>query len=200
MTISFQNSVRMIHERRHAMPSISEGAQDDEKRLDASESAEIDDILDEAMDETFSSSEGPTPPKTYRQGLSPTSSAASWEFQTPGNYKVVYESRLPEHGPNSNIKCSVPCASQTDPSFVARPCLTKLVRYFQPRVKDFKTPLVEDQDDSPQGALPQVEGAEGGTLLHTVSFYRRQQPSVQVTPQQKIVRRDEIKIQDEVTF
>ncbi len=57
----------------------------------------------------------------------------------------------------------------------------------------FKTPLVEAVEGSPQGLLPEVEGQEGSTLLHTVSFYRRQKPagtaSASTTPLQKIVRR-----------
>ncbi len=45
-------------------------------------------------------------------------------------------------------------------------------------------------ESSPQGPLPEVEGEEGSTLLHTVSFYRRQRPAVgTTTPHQKIVRK-----------
>ncbi len=42
---------------------------------------------------------------------------------------------------------------------------------------------------SPQGELPQVEGAEGQKLMHTVSFYRKQKAAnVNVTPLAKVTR------------
>ena len=62
---------------------------------------------------------------------------------------------------------------------------------------DFKTPLVEGVEQSPQGELPQVEGEEGGALFHTVSFYRRQKPNVNVTPHQKIVRNEKMTVTEE---
>ena len=71
------------------MPAISE---DNASTEDSN--CDIDDMLDEAMDDSGSvafTEEGPTPPKNARRsavsvgtsGASPTSSAASWEFTTP---------------------------------------------------------------------------------------------------------------------
>ncbi len=67
------------------MPAISEdGSTEDDG------GCEIDDMLDEALDESgstaFTQEDGPTPPKAPRQSaraMSPTTSAASWEFETP---------------------------------------------------------------------------------------------------------------------
>ena len=77
------------------MPAISEDNASTECG-DAESNCDIDDMLDEAMDDSGSvayTEEGPTPPKTARRsavsmgttcgGASPTSSAASWEFTTP---------------------------------------------------------------------------------------------------------------------
>ena len=71
------------------MPAISE---DNASTEDSN--CDIDDMLDEAMDDSGSvafTEEGPTPPKNARRSAvsvgtsaaSPTSSAASWEFTTP---------------------------------------------------------------------------------------------------------------------
>lgn len=70
------------------MPAISED------NASTADSCDIDDMLDEAMDDSGSvayTEEGPTPPKNARRSAvsigtsatSPTSSAASWEFTTP---------------------------------------------------------------------------------------------------------------------
>lgn len=55
---------------------------------------------------------------------------------------------------------------------------------------DFKTPLVEGITASPQRQLPEVEGSEGGKLLHTVSFYRKAKAAEAggATPHAKITR------------
>ena len=56
---------------------------------------------------------------------------------------------------------------------------------------DFKTPLVAGKAaDSPSRGLPEVEGEEGHKLLHTVSFYRKQQggSGSGATPSRRIVR------------
>ncbi len=85
------------------MPSISEARHDDDaddEDHDMSGSmGDIDEVLDEALDVSGSTnfqSEGPTPPKHSRMrspgkgmGLSPTQSAASWEFETPSTSKAV---------------------------------------------------------------------------------------------------------------
>ena len=70
------------------MPAISEDNASTE--CDAESNCDIDDMLDEAMDDSGSvayTEEGPTPPKNARRSAvsvgSPTSSAASWEFTTP---------------------------------------------------------------------------------------------------------------------
>jgi hypothetical protein len=169
--------LRLMQDRRNAMPPISErsptGQDEDAEMTMTTQSGEIDDMLDEALgDDSYISnyrSEGPTPPKTARMvsGHSPTSSAASWEFQTPqGTHKVL--------------------------SFGINFCEQSPGIYFllqQQHQKDFKTPRVEELIRSPQqGELPEVEGEEGSKLLHTVSFYRKQQTNVNVTPHQKIVR------------
>ena len=63
---------------------------------------------------------------------------------------------------------------------------------FQPHhhQRDFRTPLVDGMDRaSPKGELPQIEGEEGSKLMHTVSFYRKEQKAnVNVTPLPKVVR------------
>ena len=113
---------------------------DEEDQDMTSESADIDDMLDEALEDDDQESL-PTPPKHARRsrsGLSPTASAASWEYRTPVNTGK--------------------------------------------KQKDFKTPLVEGLNESPQQDLPQVEGDEGSNLFHTVSFYRRQKPNVSDNP------------------
>ncbi len=163
------------------MPSISENSRDDDGDHDMSESAgDIDDMLDEALDDSGSTnfqSEGPTPPKHARtrspgkqgKSLSPTQSAASWEYETPVSKREVR-------------------FAQCQKWLETNRCSYTLLFPLQ-RPDKFKTPLVEAVEGSPQGPLPEVEGEEGSTLLHTVSFYRRQKPSVTTTPHQKIVRR-----------
>jgi len=88
--------LRLI-ESKKAMPSISEAspgaAEDDDEAGEEGEEGDmsggIDDMLDEALDVSGSTAndEGPTPPKQRRGGggggLSPTQSAASWEYSTP---------------------------------------------------------------------------------------------------------------------
>lgn len=146
------NAARMMEARR--MPAISEDRthHDDDEMMD-SEAGDIDDMLDEALDDSHST-RGPTPPKARRIGLSPTASAASWEFQTP-----------------------VSTAGK--------------------KSKDFKTPLVEGLQHSPQGPMPAIEGDDGTSLTHTVSFYRRQKPVVTFTPHEKIVRNAKMDVADE---
>merc|ERR1719414_1016158 len=110
---------------------------------------DINDMLDEALDDSqVIADTGPTPPKVAKSGRSSspsTSSAASWEFQTP---------------------------------------LSTAAR------RDFKTPRVDNITDSPQAELPQVETESGSssTLMHTVSFYRKQKPAGNITQLGKIIR------------
>ncbi len=116
---------------------------------------DINDMLDEALDDSqVIANSGPTPPKVAKSGRSSspsTSSATSWEFQTP---------------------------------------LSTAAR------RDFKTPRVDNITDSPQAELPQVETESGSssTLMHTVSFYRKQKPASNVTQLGKIVRNNAVAI------
>ena len=118
---------------------------------------DINDMLDEALDDSqVIADTGPTPPKVAKSGRSSspsTSSAASWEFQTP---------------------------------------LSTAAR------RDFKTPRVDNITDSPQAELPQVETESGSssTLMHTVSFYRKQKPASNVTQLGKIVRNNAVTLVD----
>lgn len=122
------------------------GEDDASERSESVVSGDIDDMLDEAMDDSESyspqGSRSPSPKRLQSAGsCSPSASACSWEFTTP----------------QSQVKRSH---------------------------HDFKTPLVGQSVKSPE-RLPEVEGADGHTLIHTVSFYRKQKPA---TPYQKIIR------------
>ncbi|XP_059096136.1 anillin-like isoform X2 [Tigriopus californicus] len=167
------NVHRQLEEKRNPMPAISETPsppkfrsprapdpsnfehrhpqqhhdEDDEmsERSESVISGDIDDMLDEAMDDSYTThgSRSPSPKRLQSRGsCSPSASAGSWEFATP-------QSQVKRGGQ-----------------------------------RDYRTPLVGQSLKSPE-KLPEVEGADGSTLIHTVSFYRKQKPA---TPYQKIIR------------
>ena len=140
---------RLASKRSSPMKSIAESTGDNEDMEVSGMDDDINEMLDEALDDSQVMTEGgPTPPKLARNSSPSTSSAASWEFQTPSL--------------NSGLQAH----------------------------RDFKTPRVDNITDSPQAALPQVETETGGssTLMHTVSFYRKQKPIGNVTQLGKITR------------
>ena len=145
------------------MPAISEvGSTEDD-------SCEIDDMLDEAMDDSGSTAFTVEDEESRRTGgaASPTASAASWEFETPQQ----------QHS-RKVIECY----------YICDPILDLLLLLLLQRHRDFRTPLVEEMEEaSPQGKLPEVEGSEGQKLMHSVSFYRKQK-SATGTPLAKVAR------------
>ena len=80
---------RMASKRSIPMKSIAESTDDDNDQMEVSDCMDdndINDMLDEALDDSqvMADHSGPTPPKLARNTSPSTSSAASWEFQTPG--------------------------------------------------------------------------------------------------------------------
>ena len=78
---------KLSKSRSPAMTAITENLDKDSMDVDMNSSGtddEINDMLDEALDDSQVTEEsGPTPPKVVRSTSPGSSSAASWEFQTP---------------------------------------------------------------------------------------------------------------------
>jgi len=119
---------------------------DGEVMTDSVMGAEIDDMLDEAMDNDDDDDEdedAPTPPKVFKSSTSSSGSdqiersesTTSWEFHTPQPSRKQHKDMASK----------------------------------------FQTPLITTSSPTTPQPKVQIEGEEG-PLLHTVSFYRKQKP------------------------